>query len=256
MKRSFAIIAVGLGFGMNLAVASPALENAQRLYNSGQYFQSARYAFSATEEGASPGEAYSWITLSLMKAGMPQSASYFFIRTLQAGEKGPIRRVLVHTHALMRVVGPDLLKRYLIRHTKYEDYDEINQSAYLYALGKQALLAGDEKNALGYLKAVSHSSTLHPYALELSGVAYAISNQIDAALTQFGRCVNSSSNTLSSASAGVSAEWMKLERAQSADLKERCQAGIARTLYQAGRFAEAERAYDRIPKESFVWTDI
>ncbi|MCM0606133.1 MAG: hypothetical protein KA715_08590 [Xanthomonadaceae bacterium] len=233
-----------------------ALETAQRLYDSGQYFQSARYAFSSTEEGVSAGEAYSWITLSLMRAGMPQSASYFFIRTLQSGQKAAIRRVLVHTQALMRVIGPDILKRYLIRHTKYEDYDEINQSAYLYALGKQALLQGDEKYAIGYLKAISSGSTLAPYALELSGVAYAIIGQVETAIYQFGRCVSQSRGILSSASAGVTGDWMRLERSQADDLKNRCQAGIARTLYQAGRFEEAERAYDRIPKESLVWPDI
>lgn len=257
MKNQLTNLIMGLVMcGMSGSAHASALENAQRLYDSGQYFQAARYAFSSTEEGVSPGEAYSWITLSLMKAGMPQSASYFFIRTLQSGQKGPIRKVLVHTHALMRVVGPDLLKRYLIRHTKYEDYDEINQSAYLYALGKQALLQSDEKNAIGYLKAISSSSTLQPYAHELSGVAYAISGQVEIALSHFSRCVSQSSSILSSASSGVTAEWMKLERSQADDLRYRCQAGIARTLYQAGRFEEAERAYDRIPKESLVWPDI
>jgi hypothetical protein len=40
------------------------------------------------------------------------------------------------------------------------------------------------------------------------------------------------------------------------DLQARCFAGEARTLYQMDRFEEADVVYDKIPKQSFVWTEI
>src|SRR6185437_922355 len=40
------------------------------------------------------------------------------------------------------------------------------------------------------------------------------------------------------------------------DLRSRCIAGEARTLYQMDRFQEADRVYDKIPKRSLVWPDI
>jgi len=236
--------------------AGSALEHAKELYQSGLYFQAARYAFSSTEEGAAPADAYAWITLSLTRAGMPQAASYFFIRTLQTGNKPAIRSVLSQTQSLMRVVGADLLRKYLIQHTKYEDYDELNRSAYLYALAKYALLQSDEKNAIGYLKAVSSSSPLQPYSYELLGVAQAISGQLESALFSFQNCIDTASRVGSQSSSQISKDWLNLEKSQAEDLKSRCQAGIGRTLYQGGRFEEADRAYDRIPKESMVWTDI
>ena len=40
------------------------------------------------------------------------------------------------------------------------------------------------------------------------------------------------------------------------DLDARCQAGKARTYYQANQFDAADQAYDRIQKASIVWPDI
>ena len=138
----FIQIPIALG-GVETPSAHSALQDAQKFYQSGQYFKAARYAFAAGEENpALQPLAYAWVTSSLVQAGLYNTASYFFIRTLQTADKPTIRRVLTHTQELLVRVGADVLRKYLIRHTTYEDYDSLNRSAYLYSLGKDALLKG------------------------------------------------------------------------------------------------------------------
>ncbi len=83
------------------------LLDAEKLHGVGQYFKAARYAFAAQEQDRRlSGAAYAWITLSLARANLHHSAAYFFIRTLQTGEREPIRRVLAATQDLFVEVGP------------------------------------------------------------------------------------------------------------------------------------------------------
>jgi len=228
--------------GSSPVFAGP-LDDAQKLYRSGAYFQAARYAFDAIEEnpGLKP-EAYSWITTSLIHAGLPDTASYFFIRTLQMGNKIAIRRVLADTESLFVRVGPDILRKYLIRHTQYEDYDARNRSAYLYALAKEAILSQKVQQAIGYLNGIHTSSPLWPVALQLRGTANAILGSNEQAIRDFRACQSRASSMPS--------------QAEASDLRYRCIAGEARTLYQMDRLDDADQVYDRISKSSFVWPDI
>ncbi len=211
------------------------LTDAQSFYESGQYFKAARYAFAASEENHSlQPVAYSWITISLIHAGLYHSASYFFIRTLQTADRGTKQRVLLHTQDLLVRVGADLFRNYLIRHTTYEDYDASNRSAYLYALGKEALLHGKAEKAIGYVNGMSTHSPLWVFALQIRGTAYAILGKNEDALTDFRSCS---------------------DKAPEEDLRSRCIAGEARTLYQMDRFNEADQKYEDVKKSSFVWTD-
>jgi hypothetical protein len=239
------------------ATAAGYLKDADALYARGQYFEAARYAFAATEENdAIQPEAYARITLALSKAGLPNSASYFFIRTLQSKDKTQIRRVLTETENLISRVGGDLLRPFLIDNTKYEDYDLVNRSAYLYYLGKDALLKDNFNDAIGYFNAIQSRSVLYPYALQLRATAHAISRKDQQALSDFRACQDRSSDIIDA----VPERALDTRRRQAAreadDLHARCVAGEARTLYQMGRFDEADRVYDKIPKASFVWPDI
>ncbi len=236
------------------------LAEAEANYREGYYFRAARYAFAATEnenggQSAIKPQAYSWITISLVKAGLYNAASYFFIRTLQSGDKGAIRRVLGETQSLMVHVGPDLIRKYLIRHTRYEDYDSLNRSAYLYSLAKEAVLLGQYDKAAGYVNGIQASSPLYPFSLQIRGTAFAIQGKNDAAIQDFKACADRSGDIVVN-SYGVDAARLKITEREAEDLKARCQAGEARVLYQEDQFADAERAYDRIPKKSFVWPDI
>jgi tetratricopeptide (TPR) repeat protein len=263
LRRRLRLAPLAIG----LALASPALgdtptpaqylHDADTLYARGQYFESARYAFAAAEENDSAhAEAYARITLSLAKAGLPNSASYFFIRTLQSGDKTQIRRVLTGTEDLIAHVGGDLLRPYLIEYTKYEDYDLVNRSAYLYSLGKDALLRDALSDAVGYFSAISQRSQLYPYALQLRATAYAILKKDQQALGDFKACQDRAFDPLEALPDRAQDSKKRQAAREGDDLHSRCVAGEARTLYQMGRFDEAERVYDRIPKASFVWPDI
>jgi tetratricopeptide (TPR) repeat protein len=234
------------------------LRDSRALYGEGQYFKAARYAFAAGEaapEGSTlKGDADAQITMSLIRAGLEQSATYFFIRTLQSGNRPAIRRVLTETQTLLVHDGPDLLRRYLVRHTSYEDYDGMNRSAYLYSLGKDSLLAGQEERAVGYLSAVSNQSPLWPFALQLRASAHAIAGQNERAIDDFRACRAQTGRYGDSDQRSESRA--RRVRMEAMDLEARCQAGEARTLYQMDRFDDADRAYDAIPKQSLVWPDI
>ena len=74
---------------------------------------------------------------------------------------------MTETQDLLVHVGGDLLRKYLIRHTQYEDYDLANRSAYLYSLGKEAVLRGENDKAIGYLNGIQPGGPVWPYALQL-----------------------------------------------------------------------------------------
>lgn len=231
------------------------LRQAITLHSSGQYFKSARYAFAASQQDASvKPNAYAWVTMGLLHAGLPHSAAYFFIRTLQSGNSGAIRSVLSQTQNLLVHVGADLLRKYLIRHTKYEDYDPVNRSAYLYALGKDALVSGDASRALGYLAGVSTSSPLWAFSLQLRGTANAILGKNEDAIRDFEDCASDADRIVGYQ--GKDATHIRLSEREADDLRSRCVAGKARTLYQMEDFVRADRTYDSLPKKSFVWPDI
>lgn len=231
--------------GIWLALVSPAfaqgqaevyLKQAADYYESGQYFKSARYAFAAGEaRPALKPITASWAAVGLIKSRLYQSASYFFIRTLQLGDRTAIERVLQHAEELMVAVGPDLLREYLIKHTQRAQYNGRNLNAYLVSLGKYHVLKGEMPQAVDALNGMQHSGRLWAVGLLIRGTALAIMGQGDAAIDDFSRCVDRSTDD---------------------DLEARCQAGIARTHYQMNQFREADRSYDQIPKRSFVWTDI
>ena len=219
------------------------LRDSVKLYQKGQFYSSARYAFAAVQEDSSlKSEAYSRIALGLTQAGLPHAASYFFLRTLQVGDSAAIQSVLTQTQNLLDVLGPDLLRKYLIRHTQYNDYDLENRSAYLYALAKDAILNNDPQRAVQYIDGMTKNSMSYPFALLLRGSAHSILGKYDAAVEDFKRCLSQ-----------VSRVRQKNLRS---DLRDRCTAGQARTLYQMEKFEEAEQVYDQIPKGSYVWPDI
>ncbi len=235
------------------------LAEAQALYQSGQYFKAARYAFAAAEEDPSrQAEAYSWVTLSLVRARLYNAASFFFVKTLQSGNKAATRRVLSETQELLVRVGGDLLRKYMIRHTTYDDYDSLNRSAYLYALGKDALLKGDAQRAIGYLNGIDRRSALWPFALQVRATAYVLAGKQDLAINDFQSCAEEANSYVSGVSSNGRGDdgRVKQRRREADDLRARCLAGESRVLYEQERFADADRAYDRIPKASFVWPDI
>ena len=237
------------------------LANAKQFFGAGQYFTAARYAFQASQElpENEKGDAYSWISVGLSKAGLYHTASYFFIRTLETGNTEAKRRALAEAEDLLYRVGVDLLRNHLLKYTKIGDYDARNGSAYLYAMGKDLLLRGRENEAIKFFNGMDARSSLFPFALQLRGTAHAIVGDVPAAISDFKECQKRSGGLVSRITDRVpeaGGHWLKQQRTLAEDLEARCLAGEARTYYQAGQFSESEEVYDRIPKSSFVWTDI
>lgn len=233
---------LGRGVAYGAETAEEYLRDAQVLYRSGRYYSAARYAFHAKElNPALSSEAYSWVTLSLIRSQLYQSASYFFIRTLQTGQKVAVQRVLTQTETLLSQVSPDLLRRYLIQYTHDGDYDPLNRSVYFYVLGKMSLVSGEISKAAEFFSGVDPKSFLYPEALQLRGSAYAISNRSDLAISDFKRCEEITSDE---------------QEDESFDVHSRCLAGRARTLYQIENFEAADLVYDQISKASRVWPGI
>lgn len=237
------------------AFGSDSLTQAKNLYNQGQYFSAARYAFASTQENPSTkAEANSYVTISLARAGLWNSATYFFVQTLQSGDRAAIRRVLTQTEAILSRVGPDVVRDFLIRNTKYEDYDAINRSAYLFSLGKAAIMKDDMNRALEYLNQVKSQSRLYPFSLEMRGTALTIQGRVEEAVDDFRDCQKYAPLVVTEVDAA--SPRYRSQMNESKDLQARCAADEARAWYQGEKFDEAEKAYDRIPKASRVWPEI
>lgn len=252
------VLWAALGASFDSHAASEDLKMAERLYREGQYFKAARYAFQAAE-GSNAGQAYALASTALTDAGLYHSASYFFIRALQSGDRDAMRSALRRTQQIMVHVGADFLRNFLTRYTRLEDYDSENKSAFLYTLGKEALLSGDERKAIGHLDGISPRAALRPFALQLRGAAYAILGNVPAATRDFEECVDDADSAIGRVERPndrLSRAWANDWKAQLEDLQARCLAGKARAYYQVNQFDEADQTYDRIPKASFVWTDI
>ncbi len=210
-----------------------AYREARRLESQGHHYAAALHYFNSESEHNE--ELVGRLTENLSKAKLWNTSSYFFIKTLQTNNKGSIKRVLPFVPQLMQVVGGDLLRKYILRHTNEGDYDTRTKNHFYYFLGKDNLLKGDTGQSLQALSKITSNSLVYPEALYLKGVAQAILGQTKAALESFRRCQKVSDTS---------------------DLEARCTASLARSYYQAQDFEQAENVYDEIPKSSFVWTDI
>jgi len=240
--------------------AAEALRVSDRWFDSGHYFKSARYAFQAAQlSKAKDGEAYYKTTRGLMRAGLYHSASYFYIRTLTTKNRTAIRSVLTYTETLIQHVGVDLIRRQLAKYTTQADYTDNSKNAYLYAIGKAALLKADYEKAARYFSGISPSSSVYPNSLQMRATAFAIMNQSDNAVDDFKDCADRAEQLVSKYQGhdkSKSAVWIETQKQQAIDLHERCTAGVARSYYQMNKFKEADEYYTKIDKSSFVWTDI
>lgn len=187
------------------------------------------------------------LTESLVLADMPNAASYFFIKTLQSGDRNSIRRVLNHLPDMVEAVSVDLLRPYILRHTTEADYDANVRSHFYYFLAKDDLLKGEPEKALQALSKVMSGAGVTAQAGYLRGAAYAMIGQNENAIESFKGCRRM---------AGRGVARTKFRKKEFEDLEARCTAGLARAYYQAGHHDRAEEAYDEVPKASFVWTDI
>ncbi len=218
-------------------VAVQRLREAQELHRAGQFFKAARYAFTAGEESEiRKAEAQAWVAASLMEAGLEQSASYFFIQSLRSGNREAIRRVLPWTGKLVRSVGLEFVRPYLVKNTRAEDYPASEKQYYQYAFARTAMLKGDLPAAIGVLSEIPAKAKLRAELLQIRATVRVMSGSLAPAIADFKECAKSAS--------------------EGSDLRNRCVAGQARTLYEQGDYAQADQVYDQVAKASLVWPDI
>lgn len=224
-------------------------DQAQRLVAQKKYAQAATLYFNVYVEPESrlKSAALAGITESLIRAGFPNAATYFYIKTLQSGVKPSIRRILNFLPYMLDRVGGDVLRKYIVQNTTEADYNPTTRSHFYYFLGKDELLKGNPGKALEVLRKVDSISGMGVQVWYLKGTAYAMLNQPDQAVQSFQACKSKAADLSSSAT---------LFKTEAEDIEARCTAGLARTYYQAQDYGSAEETYDLIPKTSFVWTDI
>lgn len=250
--------------------AQASLADVKRAYDRGQYFSAARMAFNdANHMPATPDKAmaYYWVTQSLVRAGLDQAALYFFLRTVQLQDRAASRKVLELAPLFIERTGPDLMRKYLTHFTKIDDYGPKGRNAFFMVIAKEKLLKGDYNGAVQAATQIQANHALYPVGLQIRATALTMLNQLPAAAADFEECARTADQRTGyepgtveedlarEQSTPLMAKWHQLRKDASRDLRARCIAGQARALYEIGRFEEADRMYDRIPKASFVWTD-
>jgi hypothetical protein len=272
MKRALKGISLSLVLGLVVSGSSAqaSFQDVKRAYDSGQYFSAARLAFNDANHAPNNSDralAYAWVTQSLVRSGLDQAALYFFLRTLQYQDRNASRKVLELAPLFIERAGPDLMRKFLTKLTRVEDYSPRARNAFYLVLAKEKLLKGDYAGSVNSAAQVVSAHALYPVALQIRATAEVMLNQQAAALRDFAECAKFADQRTELESGSIEAElakeqptklmarWNALKKDSSRDLRARCVAGQARTLYETNRFDEADRMYDQIPKASFVWTD-
>jgi hypothetical protein len=240
MKRLVLMAAAGLlatGAEASQELASQRFREAREFQRSGQYFRAARYAFNAGEEDPDrKSEAHAWVAQALVQAGLEQSASYFYLQVVRSANSDALRKVLPLTSKIAASVGLEFLRPFLARHTRLADYPASERGYYLYSAARTAGLKGDYAGALAVLDSIPGSGPMRAELLQLRAAFRLMTGADRAAAGDFAAC--------SRAAKGGS------------DLENRCVAGEARALYELREFDRAERVYERVDRQSIVWTDI
>ena len=260
MKRAAeTAVLLSILIGVN---ARASFTDVKHAYDSGQFFSAARMAFNDANHAGSKAEqamAYAWVAQSLVRAGLDQSALYFFFRTVQLQDRIASKKALELAPLLIERAGPDLMRKFLTKYTSIDDYSPRAKNAYYISFAKEKLLKGDYAGAIQSASQVQTNHQLYPLALQLKATAETMINQSDAAIRDFAACVDTADqrNEIDEGAieGALQAKWNSLKENATRDLRARCTAGQARVYYETGKFEEADRLYSQIPKASFVWTD-
>lgn len=247
------MLAATLVVGPGAAVAADMdayLQEGMRFERRAQYFQAARYYFQAMQKAGSEGQrawANAHISNALVAQGLPQSASYFFLKAISSGEDRAIRLALAGTPTLVDQVGGTLFKKYALKYTKEDQYPRSVRDYFLYFSAQEHLFAQRPNDVIRVVNDMSPEFTNYPSALFLRGTAQLMVGYVDGGINDFKACARL-------------AERPSYRRGQTAsearELKNRCVAGVARGFYQGKNYPEAESWYDQVEIQSFVWPQV
>lgn len=226
------------------------IKEGRRLAQRGQHFTAARYYFQASQRNDSPGaeaELAAMISRSLVAHGLPQSATYFFLKAVSSGNERAVQLALQDTGRLINRVGGTIFKKYLLKYTRPNQYTPEQRSYYLYFLGHDHLYAQHHQEVVNSVDAIPDSFDRYPEALFLRGTAFLSLNQVDHGIDDFRKCV---------LIVEQSRYTKEVTKEEVRELKNRCIAGVARGLYQARRYGESEEWYERIDIQTQVWPQV
>lgn len=254
MKRLLCIVVVCLMPGMCKAAAE---YNYDQFYREGQrldkrkdFFQASRYYFQGVQKAellSEKAKGYAYIANSLTAAGLYQSAAYFFLQAIGSADDRAIRTALHSAPVLIDNLGVAVFKKYLLHYTKIEQYDRDQRDYYLYLLAQDHLFGHRQQDVLTWTTQINNSFVNYPSALFMRGTAQVMLNQIDQGIESFKQCAGNAD----------SRRYMRTSTKEEAkELKNRCIAGVARSYYQGRNYVEADRWYDRVDIDSFVWPQI
>jgi tetratricopeptide (TPR) repeat protein len=226
------------------------MQEGMRLEKRAQYFQAARYYFQAMQRASNDsqrGLAYAHISNALIAQGMPQAASYFFLKALALGEDRTIRLALLGTQELVDQVGGVLFKKYALKYTKEDQYPQSQRDYFLYFIAQDHLFAQRPNDVIRAVGDMSSNFPRYPSGLFLRGTANLILGNVDQGVNDFKNCAKL---------AEKSAYSRGQTKNDARELKNRCVAGVARGYYQGKNYQEAENWYDQVEIQSMVWPQV
>lgn len=255
VKRTIIFALVALGLGSHAAVAaSPGadsyLQEGMRFEKRAQYFQAARYYFQAMQKANTEGQkalAYAHISNALVAQGLPQAASYFFLKAVATGDDRVIRLALNGTQSLVDNVGGVIFKKYALKYTKEDQYPRAQRDYFLYFAAQDNLQAQRPNDVIRVVNDMSPDFPNYPSALFLRGTANLMVGNVDSGVNDFKACTGSADK----------GQYTRNSTKQEArELKNRCVAGVARAYYQGKNYAEAEAWYEQVDIQSMTWPQV
>jgi tetratricopeptide (TPR) repeat protein len=223
------------------------MQEGARFEKRAQYFQAARYYFQALQRAAHDREkalAYAHISNSLVAQGLPQSATYFFLKALGTGDDQVIRIALRSTRELVDAGGTEIFKKYVLKYTKEDQYPRDQRDYFLYFIAQDHLYHHRPHDVLRAVNDMSSDFQRYPSALFLRGTANLIVGNLEPGINDFKACARM-------------ADRKRYAHGQTQselqELRNRCRAGVARGYYQSRNYSEAEAGYDQVEIQSMVW---
>jgi tetratricopeptide (TPR) repeat protein len=249
VKKLLLVLALFSG-AAQAADSNSYMQEGMRQEKRGAYFQAARYYFQALQKANNEGTralAYAHISNSLVAQGLPQSASYFFLKAISGGDDRSIRIALNGTQALVDNVGGVIFKKYALKYTKEDQYPRAQKDYFLYFMAQNHLQGSRPNDVIRVVNDMSEDFPNYPSALFHRGTANLMVNNIEFGINDFKNCARM-------ADAG---KYSRNQTAQEIrELKNRCVAGVARAYYQAKNYQEAENWYDQVEVASMVWPQV
>ncbi len=119
-----------------------------------------------------------------------------------------------------------------------------------YILAKKMFRLGRYREALSYLNAtIPGNHKTKPFALMLEGSIYSMQKRYSNAIGAFEECVNLSDRHYMRARNKLFKKQLEINR-------DYCYIGIPRSKFAQGKYKEANRLYDKLTKNSYIWPEI